>query len=125
MKKIILLSALLTLLFFSAGCTKKAIAPTVGNDSANTVTGQEQTAVYTLEEVGIHATAEDCWLAINGKVYDVGKFVTGHPGGQAILEGCGKDATQLFETRPMGSKTPHSERAQNILPKYYIGELAK
>ena len=43
--------------------------------------------------------------------------------GKAILEGCGKDGTELYETRPMGSGTPHSDRARNLLEDYYIGEL--
>lgn len=82
---------------------------------------------YTLEEVAAHAGRESCWLAIEGKVYDVTSFVQGgfHPGKEAILQGCGKDATELFNTRPMGSGTAHSERARKMLPKYYIGELLK
>ncbi|MBS3061949.1 MAG: hypothetical protein J4215_05195 [Candidatus Diapherotrites archaeon] len=41
----------------------------------------------------------------------------------AINEGCGKDATELFNTRPTGSRTPYSDRARSFLPKFYIGEL--
>lgn len=78
---------------------------------------------YTLAEVSAHATASDCWLAIDGKVYDVTGFIPGHPGKDAILQGCGKDATTLFQTRPMGSGTPHSERARDRLPDFYIGDL--
>ena len=70
-----------------------------------------------------HNTKEGCWLAIDGKVYDVSSFVSSHPGGDALLEGCGKDATELYETRPMGSGTPHSERARDMLEGYYIGGL--
>ncbi len=45
-----------------------------------------------------------------------------HPGGHAIYEGCGTDATTLFETRPSGTGTPHSANARSILEKYYIGD---
>jgi len=78
---------------------------------------------FTIADIALHATKDDCWLAIHGKVYDVSNY-TKHPGGEAILEGCGKDATVFFETRPMGSGTAHSEKARSFLPYWYIGELA-
>ena len=82
---------------------------------------------FTLEQLAEHSDKTSCWIAIDGKVYDVTPFVASglHPGKEAILQGCGKDATELFNTRPMGSKTSHSERARKMLPKYLIGELAK
>ncbi len=85
----------------------------------------EGVATYTLAQVAQHATKDNCWMALDSKVYDVTAFVASgfHPGKAAILEGCGKDATELFNTRPMGSGTAHSERARKMLPKYYIGEL--
>jgi cytochrome b involved in lipid metabolism len=81
------------------------------------------TMSYNMEEISEHASAEDCWLLIEGKVYDVTEFVNGHPGGKAILEGCGMDATELYKTRPMGSGTEHSEEARSLLDEYLIGEL--
>ena len=37
----------------------------------------------------------DCWLGIDGLVYDVTKFLDDHPGGpEIVLEHAGKDATQ-------------------------------
>lgn len=84
----------------------------------------EEQAGITLSEVAQHSTSYDCWIAINGKVYDVAQFVERHPGGEALLEGCGRDSTTLYETRPMGSGTPHSDKARGLLDIYYIGELA-
>lgn len=80
---------------------------------------------FDLAEVAQHSTAGSCWLAIEGKVYDVTKFIeeTKHPGGAAILQGCGRDATELFNTRPMGSKTPHSDKAKSFLSQFYIGNI--
>ncbi len=82
---------------------------------------------YTLEEVSQHASRESCWLVIEGKVYDVTGYISSgfHPGKEAILQGCGKDATELFNTRPMGSKTPHSDIARKLMSKFLIGELRK
>jgi cytochrome b involved in lipid metabolism len=78
-----------------------------------------------MDEVSAHATSTDCWFAIADKVYDASNAATKHPGGAAVYEGCGKDATTLFETRPMGSGTPHSEKAREYLKNYEIGLLKK
>lgn len=96
----------------------------IDQGSASDGKNQAQT-VYELEDVALHSTPTDCWLVIESKVYDVTKFVASkrHPGGAAILQGCGKDATELFNTRPMGSKTPHSDTARGFLPQFYIGDL--
>lgn len=49
---------------------------------------------YTMEEVRKHATEESVWLAVDGKVYDVTKFIKAHPGGRLpIMEVAGLDAT--------------------------------
>jgi cytochrome b involved in lipid metabolism len=81
---------------------------------------------YSMDEVAKHALPlDDCWIALHGKVYDVSKFGAKHAGGEAVYEGCGKDATELFETRPMGSKTPHSDKARGFLPNFEIGTLAE
>ena len=76
-----------------------------------------------MEELAKHNSRDDCWIAIDGKVYDITSFIYQHPGGDAILKGCGKDATQLYRTRPMGSGTPHSEDANQRLSQYYVGDL--
>ncbi len=109
----LLLGALSAVLVVS-GCVSGT-----GPEETGTVTGN----VYGLVEVALHSTEGDCWLVIAGKVYDVTDWIPSHPGGEAILEGCGTDATDMFETRPMGSGTPHSQRARNLLEGYYIGDL--
>lgn len=79
----------------------------------------------TLAEVALHSMPNDCWLVVEGNVYDVTAYIAAqkHPGGAAIIEGCGKEATELFMTRPMGSGTAHSSQAQTMLQQYYLGEL--
>ncbi len=79
----------------------------------------------TSEEVSLHSTPDDCWMNVENKVYDVTAYIAmqKHPGGAAILEGCGKEAATLFMTRPMGSGTEHSPKAQDMLKQYYLGEL--
>lgn len=76
----------------------------------------------TMEEVGKHADQNSCWLVIEGNVYDVTSFIPNHPGEVAILSGCGKDATSMFNSRP-GDGTSHSSRARNTLSDLQIGVL--
>src|SRR3989338_5007210 len=54
--------------------------------------------VFSMEELAKCNTVDRCCVAIRGKVYDVTKFLSCHPGGwdKLYLNG-GKDATVLFE----------------------------
>lgn len=85
-------------------------------------TTKQETKKYTLSDVAKHDNENDCWMAIEGKVYDVTKMIPQHPGGLVILNGCGKDATSLFNQR--GGKGPHSEAARKLLSNFLIGDLS-
>jgi cytochrome b involved in lipid metabolism len=112
-KSIIVLLIALTLVF---GCT----APMESNNTNDETTTQ----TYTLEDVAMHSTPEDCWVAIEGSVYDVSPYIAAgiHPGGEAILNGCGKDATEMFNSTRDGEG--HSQGARGFAQNYKIGELA-
>lgn len=77
-----------------------------------------------LSAVSSHASESDCWQAIEGKVYDLSAFVASHPGGKAIVSGCGLDASELFNKKP-GTGKDHSVKAGEMLKDYYLAELAK
>ncbi len=85
------------------------------------VDSEVQDPRFSLSKISEHDSEESCWLAIHGKVYDVTEFLSEHPGGAAILEGCGKDATEQYETKPTGNT--HSQNARDMLEEYYIGDL--
>lgn len=80
-----------------------------------------QAKVFTMSDVAMHATKNDCWLVINNKVLDVTGFVSKHPGGDKILQGCGKDATGYFNKIPGHMKGI----AQTLLGRLEIGTLSK
>ncbi|KAM0071072.1 putative cytochrome b5-like heme/steroid binding domain, cytochrome b5, heme-binding protein [Helianthus debilis subsp. tardiflorus] len=73
---------------------------------------------FVFDEVAKHNKADDCWLIISGKVYDVTLFMDNHPGGGEVwLRATGKDATVDF------SDVDHSDIAKGKMEKYYIGEI--
>ncbi|KAI3457960.1 hypothetical protein Pfo_014623 [Paulownia fortunei] len=73
---------------------------------------------HLFEEIAKHNKTKDCWLIINGKVYDVTPFMDDHPGGdEVLLAATGKDATNDFED------VGHSDSAREMMHKYYIGEI--
>lgn len=51
--------------------------------------------VYTMEEIAKHASADDLWMVIEDKVYDMTSFLDDHPGGRRLpLRSGGKDACE-------------------------------
>jgi cytochrome b involved in lipid metabolism len=141
-KKIIIILSALIIAALIIGCSQDASDNDAGTDGQiptpdtreppieDTATtgdiqgGEQVIGTHTLKEVAGHDSEDDCWIAINGKVYDVTEFVGPHPGGAALLEGCGIDGSDLYETRPMGSGTPHPSKARQMLDDYYIGDLS-
>lgn len=53
----------------------------------------------TMQEIELHNTPEDCWVVLNGKVYDLSTFHKEHPGGSKIItKNAGKDLSNLFNS---------------------------
>ena len=93
----------------------------------HSLAGQEQPAVasnesYSLEEIGEHGSEDDCWMAIEGKVYDLTAYLGRHPAGSAIMiSWCGREATEGMRTKGYGPD--HSDFAWQQLEDYLIGNL--
>jgi len=79
---------------------------------------------FSIEDIKKHNNENDCWLLIDGRVYDVTSYVEKHPGGKVIADYCGKDATEAFNTKG-GRGFPHKPVAKEILKNFYIGDLIK
>merc|ERR1712050_156866 len=61
------------------------------------ITDAYRQSKYSLEEVAKHCTKDDCWIVLNGKVFDVSGFLKDHPGGSLPIMACaGRDATSDF-----------------------------
>ncbi len=114
------------LLFKSAPTT-----PTTLNNERATTTPVSQSAGatstpttssgFTKAEVATHNSASSCYTIISGKVYDLTKWISQHPGGErAILSICGKDGTAPFEGQHGGQS-----KQINILASFFIGNLTQ
>ena len=63
----------------------------------------------TMDEVSKHNSESDCWIVVDGVVYDVTKFLKAHPGGKTVLVAyAGKDATNEF----------YDFHARDVMEKY-------
>ncbi|KAI8950072.1 glycolate oxidase [Xylaria longipes] len=55
-------------------------------------------AVLDGAEVAKHNTEKDCWVVINGKVWDVSDFLEKHPGGASVISRySGRDASEAYD----------------------------
>lgn len=130
MQKIAIIT-LLSATVFMAGCASQPSLETPNQDTTQnqeTMTPEQETSTtatqelptYTLADIAMHSTAESCWTAIKGNVYDLTNFISQHPGGErGVLKTCGKDGTQDF----LGA---HSRGpAEKSLINFIIGTLAQ
>jgi cytochrome b involved in lipid metabolism len=84
----------------------------------------QNTMMLTLDDILAHNTEANCWVIVNNKAYNVTEFIPLHPAGaDKIIPNCGKDATQVFETR--GGNGPHPESAGIVLQNYYVGDISQ
>ena len=77
---------------------------------------------YSLNDVATHGNADDCWMVIDGQVYDLTEYLPKHPTRpEVIVPWCGKGATLAYNTKNRGR--PHSSYASRKLQTYCIGIL--
>ncbi|KAG0239737.1 fatty acid alpha-hydroxylase [Actinomortierella wolfii] len=76
---------------------------------------------FSKAEVAKHNKADDCWIIVDGKVYDVSGFVADHPGGEEyILDHAGEDLTALLQDE---NEHLHSDVAYEILEELMVGHI--
>lgn len=72
----------------------------------------------TRAELARHASRRDCWVALQGMVYDVTDFLHDHPGGDhVLLDHAGADGTAAFVLQA------HSTRALAQMADFLVGPL--
>jgi flavocytochrome c len=76
---------------------------------------EAESRLITKEELYIHNTPGDCWVAIDGKVYDLTDFSPRHPGGMdSILSLAGTDGSIIFSAL-------HSPKIRDGIHPYMVG----
>jgi len=74
--------------------------------------------------VASHNAANDCWIIISQKVYNVTSEINVHPGGaNAVVPFCGQDGTAAFTTKSQTPPKNHSAFADSLLAGLYVGDL--
>ena len=80
---------------------------------------EESVNGFTLAQVSERNSAAECWVAIDGGVYDLTQWIRSHTGGSgAILNLCGKDGSASFTSQHGGQARPSS-----TLDGYYLAPL--
>lgn len=74
---------------------------------------------YKLSEVSMHNKPTDCWMVIGGKVIDATSFIASGMHNQKIIQGCGIDATTLYNSVPK-----HKASGQVEMSQLTIGTLS-
>ncbi|OSS52567.1 hypothetical protein B5807_02203 [Epicoccum nigrum] len=74
--------------------------------------------LISFEEVQKHVSEDDCWVVIDGLVYDMTEFLEAHPGGRAaILQQAGKDASARF------TLLHPPDAIETLPPQYCLGRI--
>jgi cytochrome b involved in lipid metabolism len=116
------IAPLLILPLLAAGCSSAPLSSTAAQGGSSPSPSPATT--YMAADVAKHSTPDDCWMIVNGNVYNLTSYLNQHPGGpDKITPYCGKDATQPFSQKPNGQ--PHSQRANDVLASLQVGVLAK
>lgn len=90
-------------------------------DNEAVKSGSTKFRKVTPEEVAKHNKADDCWVVIDNKVYDLTDFIPNHPGGPLVIRtNAGKDVSAIF--KPLHAP---GTIEKNIPDSMHMGELTK
>lgn len=107
-----------------SGTVSGSVSGTVTGTVSGSVARSAADARHSLAEVARHASPSDCWMVIDGVVYDFTAYLPKHPADPALIRKyCGRDASEAFRTKDAGR--PHSPYAQQLLPTYRKGVLTR
>lgn len=101
---------------------EKVVTPTPAakTPAAQAAPVSTEPSYFSAADVATQNQYTDCWIIVNGSVFDMTGFDSIHPGGrEAILKLCGKDGTRKF----MG-EDEHAERnAWQEIQQFKVGLL--
>jgi len=71
---------------------------------------------YDWQQIRKHNQKKDCWIVIDGSVYDVTEWIPNHPGGDVISVLAGEDASAMFYSS-------HKLDPKKFMQPYLIGQV--
>lgn len=75
------------------------------------------------EELAVHNSADSCWKAIDGRVYDITDYIDQHPTPASVVTlWCGRESTSAWHDK--GNGVGHSAFAGRLLATMEVGTLA-
>lgn len=88
-----------------------------GVTCATATTKQKVLPVYTLKQISEHKSDDDCWVAVDNRVYNITNWLSRHPGGKSILFNfAGTDCSDEF-------RTFHYKPNYKLLNSFCVGTL--
>ena len=84
--------------------------------------------VLTGIDLSRHSTADDCWVAISGVIYDVTNYLSEHPDKNKALDGyCGRDGTKSWNAKESGREKgeAHTIKSHQIMAELPRAGLLK
>lgn len=75
--------------------------------------------IFSIQEVSMHSSDNDCLIILKKKVYDATSFIKKIKG---FLVTCGKDNTSLYETT-LKQYPQYSQTIESALTQFEIGEI--
>lgn len=76
-----------------------------------------------MSEVQQHNSFNDCWIVLEGKVYDANVLISTHPSGRMVINYCGRDATDFIKNQLFRGEVDFLRNAEGYLRQSYIGDL--
>lgn len=112
----------LTVIYFYIDYKDRQQARDITNMKAPAKSQDQNNNKLTPDIISKHNNVDDCWLIIDNKVLNVTTFIGTHPGGRdAIIQNCGKDASQMFH-----SIRKHAKRSVDaLIQKFTIGDVGR
>lgn len=102
---------------------KEDIKETPEEETKPVVIPDNDTVYVSMSEVQKHTQFNDCWIILEGKVYDAKVLISTHPSGRMVINYCGKDATNFIKTQLFKGDVDFLKNAEGYLKQSYIGDL--
>lgn len=99
-------------LIFAGAWYAKADLTIKPADIGKRIVAEVAGTTYTLDDVALHNSSEDCWLVIDKKVFNATEAARLHP----AMFNCGQDVSENYHKN-------HGEGIRDKMMKYYIAEL--